>query len=181
MEFINKVTTYIDSLEEKKFYRMVAISFSVLMLIIFIIIYKYFGTISDLKKRIRQTNELRAQTRQIISQYQQVVRQQQEVDSMLAEDPNFKILGYFTELRNKLGLAATETTSTVDRDDKYRETTVTGQFFGITMKQLVELLKLIEQNKRVYTKSLEISAAKGKKIDVTLTIATLQLKTAPTE
>ena len=52
------------------------------------------------------------------------------------------------------------------------------------MKELCELLNVFEQNKRIYTKSLEIiqkSRKSPRTLEVQLTIATLKLRTEPTE
>jgi ribosomal protein S17E len=58
-----------------------------------------------------------------------------------------------------------------------------AKFDTMNMRQLCELLDAVEQNKRIYTKELEIIKSKKvpNTIDVNLTIATLQAKPETTE
>jgi hypothetical protein len=109
------------------------------------------------------------------------------VNNILAENPDFKIDGFFTDLLSKTGLERNKKETSIsyaDRGDKdYREVLLTAKFDTMNMRQLCELLNEIEQNNMVYTKELDI--VKSKKIpntiDVTLTIATLQKKPETTE
>lgn len=181
MKWLSSLQKWISNQDSQQFSIFLSIVLSAVLVLMGIGFYSYYTTVGKLTKRMRQINTLRQETGSIVQTYEHVRAQRAEVDTMLAKDPNFKILGYTTDLLAKLNLSAKQTTAQRDLDKRYQETTVTAQLFGITMRQLVELLKQIEQNKRVYTKYLEISAAKNKNIDVTLTIGTLQLKTNVSE
>lgn len=105
------------------------------------------------------------------------------MDEIIAQDPNFKIAGYFEDVLNKLGLASKKSSklevTTPAQEGRYQETVLNAKLSDMSMKELTELLKEIEQNKRVFAKELEITASKktANTIDVNITIATLEAQT----
>lgn len=182
MKAIEKISAYINTLSEKELYRYLLIIVGSIVFCFFSIIFIYNRRINYLKRQINALNITREEeVKKILTRAAFVQQQRTEVDAILAEDKDFKIGGYFNDVLNKLGLTnkkTIESPSQIDREGKYRESILNIKFTDMDMKQLSELLNEIEKNKRIFTKDLEITVSKKTphKIDVNLTIATLQLK-----
>ncbi|MCX5922787.1 MAG: hypothetical protein NTX86_05690 [Candidatus Dependentiae bacterium] len=187
MIILDKISTFIAQLEERKFYIYLGVVIGILVLIMSGIVFYRYNSMNYWKKRINHINEIREEISEIISKDQQVLSQRAEVNATLAEMPDFKIEGYFNELLKKLNLERNKQTSATSpgekSDSEYREVLLKAKFDTMTMQQLTELLNEIDQNKRIYTKELEItkSTKTPKTIDVNVTIATLQRKPEQTE
>ena len=183
MTLIEKIRLFIESLETKDFYTYSGIFLIACTILGGGIVFQYYRNISYLKKRITEINDYREDDVRIIRQQAAQVKQQRaEVDSILAEEVDFKIGGYFKDLLAKLQLTEkkiAEETAQVDREDDYRESELIAKFEDMSMKQLTELLQELEQNKRISTKRLEITKSKKKPdtIEVQITIGTLLPKT----
>jgi hypothetical protein len=187
MKLLNSIKDFITTRDKKEFYYYL-IGLLVGLLVFSVgIMYYQSSTVSYWRKRINSINEYREQVRQVINKDQHVLSQRAQVNKMLQENPDFKIEGYFTDLLTKLRLTDHKTImspSYADRGDpEYQEVLLNVKFDTMNMRQLCELLDAIEQNKRIYTKELDI--VKSKKmpntIDVNITIATLQAKPETTE
>ena len=164
MEFIQKLQLFFDQLDETRFYQYVSIFLVTVGLIMAGLMFQYYRTISSLKKQITAINETREEVRVLLDKAQHVKKEQKDVDEIIALDPNFKIAGYFEEVLTKLGLASKkasklEVTSPA-QEGKYQESVLNARFSDMSMKELTELLKEIEQNKRVFAKELEITTSK---------------------
>lgn len=188
MKLFDPIKNFISTRDKKEFYYYLGGFLVGLLLVIIGITYYQSKRVEYWKKRINITNEYREEIRKIITKDQHVHNQRNEVDKMLDETPDFKIDGYFTDLITKFrlleGHATQRSVTYADRgDSKYREVLLNAKFDTMNMRQLCELLDAIEQNKRIYTKELEIIKSKKipNTIDVNLTIATLQAKPEITE
>jgi hypothetical protein len=182
MEILNKIQTYLNSIDEKRFYQYL-IGFCIMIVLLFAgILFQYYRTMSRYKAEIARINEDRLEARNLLAKAQLVKNEQKQINAILAKDENFKIAGYFEDLLGKLGLADKQSSkaevSTPSREGKYQESILQAKFSGMTMKDLTELLQEIEFNKRVFTKELDITVSPktAGTIDVTLTIATLEPK-----
>lgn len=179
MDFLIKIQAYLDNIDAKHFYRYCLGFIAALCLISSLIMFQYYRKVRSLKNKIETVNGMREEVRTILGKVQHVKKEQREVDELLKQDPNFKIAGYFEEVLSKTGLnrkkASLEVTSPA-REGKYQESLLNVKLTDMTMKELTELLQEIEQNKRVFTKELEITASRknANSIDVNLTIATLE-------
>lgn len=179
-ELIQKLQLFLDQLDTTRFYKYVGAFLAGAGFIMIALMFQYYRTIGSLKKQINAINETRQEVRILLDKAQHVKKEQKEVDELIAQDPNFKIAGYFEDVLNKLGLASKkasklEVTSPA-QEGRYQESVLNARFSDMTMKDLTELLKEIEQNKRVFAKELEITASKktANTIDVNFTIATLE-------
>lgn len=182
MKILTNVQTYLNSIEEKRFYQYL-IGFGIGILVISAgILFQYYRSARSLKAEINRINEERAEIRTLLSKARIVKKEQKEIDAILAKDENFKIAGYFEDVTAKLGLANKKASdaqvTTSSQEGKYQESVLQAKFSGMTMKDVAELLQEIELNKRVFTKELDIvvSPKKAGTVDVTLTIATLEPK-----
>lgn len=181
MTFFDTIQTKIASLDEKTWYQYLAITAGFLFLLIGLILYFYFSSTSKWEDRINEINESRIETKRLLDKAEKVHKERAEVIAILAEDPNFKIKEYIQDVLEKIGIFGNVTTGNVTqiaRADNYREDVATYQINSITMKQLTEFLNEIDENKRVFTKDLDITKSKKipHTIDVDIRIATLMPK-----
>lgn len=171
----------IETLNSKQF---ISYILSFLMLIIIlsgVLIYRYYRTIQYFKKQISFINQKRSEVKDILERYESVKKQQGEVDELLAKDKDFVIAGYFTSLIQKLNIEKNKTrepeTSSEDLDNGYTERRLYATFSNLNMQKVAELLDIIEQSERIYTKELEIyKPTNDPSVNVNLLIATLEPK-----
>jgi len=187
MGLVEKIRLFIETIETKDFYKYITIFLIGITFISSLIVFQYYRNVSYWKGRIKIINELRENDVKVIREKAQHVQQQRaEVDAILAEDEDFKIGGYFKDLLTKLQLTdkeIAEETTQIDREDNYRESELNAKFEDMNMKQLAKLLQEIEQNKRIFTKKLEITKSKKKPgtVEAQIIIATLLPETELTE
>jgi hypothetical protein len=181
MNVIDRIIAFLDSLDRSDFYKYLAGFILALLLLISLLLYRYYVKIDQLHEAMDEIHEERDTVKQMLTSAERIQRQRAEVDALLAQDSGFKIGGYFEGVLAKLNLRENKTVgdhSHIDHKDNYRENILKVRLVDMDMRQLTELLKELEQNKRVYTKELEITTSKKKhkKIDVNLTIAALERK-----
>ena len=183
MEFLNTIKYHLTQADEKTFFVYIGGFLLGITVIIGGIFYFYLSAVDELTDELNALNEQRQEVQRLLETAAHVKKQEAAVDKVLKNDPDFKISQYFTEVVDTLRLndkVTVQQPSTVEREGKYRESSLHAQFKELDMKQICELLNEIEENKRVYTKSLEIVRAKvPTKLDVTLDIGTLLLKAIP--
>lgn len=179
MSFLERLQNFIDSTEEKTFrIYLFSIVGAVLALSIGLIVWHYLA-LSTVSERIEMINESRQQARKIITTNKQLELEQKNLDRMLDKDPFFSLVEYVSNLLAQYHLQPAkqvEPTSS-NRLNQYNERTVRVEIRETDMKTLTELIEELTQNERVTIKEVEITAAKGQSIDVSLTLATLYKKT----
>ena len=182
MEIINKLRGVLDGLESKDFYKYLIIIVTVLTLALAGMLYWHYSTMSDLRTRLNDINDMREkQVRSIIKRMNIVKQQRGKVKGILAQEQDFKIAGYFNDVLGQMGLLdylTESSTSEVEMNNDNIEISLRARFSAITIKQLCELLDTLEKKERIYAKNLEIikSVKTPETIDVNMTIATLQPK-----
>lgn len=183
MKIIERVRDFINNLDEKNFYKYLGISLGVVVMLCAFMIYRYYSNVDSLLLRINNINEQRERAQLILKQAQRVNKQRADVDAMIAKDEGFKIGGYFNEVLMKLRLTdkrVLEETAVIQHEGKYQESVLKAKLTDMNMKELCELLNELDQNKRIYTKELEIISVKKARpsLDINLTIAALEPKPA---
>lgn len=181
MEFLNKISTFIQDLEEREFYKYLWIFLGILMLTISFMIFRYYRNTSYYVDVIEEINIQRSdQVRDVLKRFEIIKIQRQEIDELLKKEEDFKISGYFEDLLKSLNISAkekkaTQNVTTKEISEKYRKSELATQLVGINMKQLCELLEELEGKKRINIKNLEIKKSNKtlRAIDVDLTISTL--------
>lgn len=173
---------FLRDLDSRAFNRFCALFFAVVVGLICLVFFYYYHAASDFERKMRRVNQQREEARAILQEHALVQKQRVEVDAILAKDRNFTIAQYFLSIVAELGLtkdmSKEPSTTQSDLNNGYSETQLNAAFKEMDMKQITELLYKIEQNDRVYTKNIMIlKPPKATKLDVTLTIATLQPKT----
>jgi hypothetical protein len=184
---LTQVKDFLDNLDTKDFFKYIGIAVAVIFLCESFIVYRFYSNISYYKKQIQALNIQREEIGELLEKAALIKEQKQEVNAILEADPNFKIEGYFIKVLELLGLSNKQVSTSVTTQERgeqnYNESILTAKFTDINMKELSELLNVFEQNKRIYTKSLEIQKSRKspRTLEVQLTIATLKLRTEPTE
>jgi hypothetical protein len=186
MKILDQIRDFIASLDEQTFYKYSGVVLGALILVASLLLFSYQRRVNNLLDTISTINEERERTRAILTRAERVKRQRAEVDAIMSEDENFKIGGFFNDVLNNLHLSdkkTVEETSQSDKEDKYSESVLRAKLTDMTMKELCELLNTLDQNKRIYTKELDIVALKKTPptLEVTITIASLEPKTSPKE
>jgi hypothetical protein len=183
MEALQKVNKLLQTINTKQFYIYSGIFMASVLLIEGVVLWRYYAKTALLKKEINFLNISREEAQDIFTRAQRVEKQQKEVDTILSQDKNFKIAGYFKEMISQLGLNEKQKIAqpqSIDRDDNYIETVVNAKFTQMNMKDIAILLQSIEQNLRLYTKELEIvrSTKMPSTLEVKIIVATLLPKTS---
>lgn len=132
-------------------------------------------------KDISNINKMRRQAKTILQKNILVEQKKREVESILTEDPSFKIKEFFDGTLEEVQLSKKSTKepevgSPRNLNNGYSEIKLEASFSEITMQDITELLLALEKNPRIFTKDLVMSRNKtnGKTLDATVTIATLQ-------
>jgi hypothetical protein len=180
MTQLDRIKQFFDQLEERTFYHYVAGILIGMALLMGITVFFQYRTQATLKKQAARLNSYRENAQELLSRYNRVREQEQAVTAVLEQDKNFRIVGYLDATLATLQLTANRTGSAqtsepLEHPANYNEITVNLTLSDINMRQLAELLREIEKNERIYTKSLEITKSPTKPtIDVALAVATLQ-------
>jgi hypothetical protein len=181
MTILRPISDYFSNLDRKQFIIVIYAVFGTIILLIAGILFFYYRSMFRLKKEILQINQKRTEVQQLLERSELVQKQQVEVDAILAKEKDFKISQFFEMVLQKASILQSQTqpptTASEDVLDNYTQWTLDATIKNINMKKLTELLDIIEQNERVFTKELEISRASSPtKINVRLVIATLEQK-----
>lgn len=185
MDFFNKLKNKLEILDDKQLYTYILGMLGVLVLLILLVMFYYFRTARSIKRQLRDLNEIRAtQVKNILIQAERVQKQKEKLDALLADDPEFKLTEYLETVLANLDLSERKDISQapqpIELDDKYTEHVLEFTLNDINMKQLVEFLVNVEENRRIYTKKLEITKSKTtpNSLEVHIAIATLFPKAA---
>jgi uncharacterized membrane protein YhiD involved in acid resistance len=183
MNHLDQLKQYLNQLEERTFYNYVIGIVAGLLILMGLTVFMQYRNNTQLKKQAAKLNNYRDTAQELLSRYERVREQEQNVKRLLEQDKNFRIVGYLDTTLAQLQLAphktaSTQTSEPLEHPANYTEITVNLTLSDINMRQLAELLREIEKNERIYTKSLEISKSTTRPtIDVAMTIATLQPRT----
>lgn len=185
MDFFDKLKAILDTTDEKQFYTYISSALGALVLLVLLVMFYYVRSTGNIKKKIQELNTIRSgQIKQILTKADLIKKQKEALDTMLEEDPEFKLTEHLEKVLAQLNLSdrkdRSEPLNKIDIDDKYTENKIEFTLNDIDMKQLVEFLVNIESNRRVYTKKLEITKSKTTpmKLEARITIATLFPKSA---
>lgn len=185
MDFLDTLKAKISELDEKQFYTYVIGLLSILILIVFLVMFYYFRSAKSLNKQIKDLNMVRAtQVKEILTKADRLKLQKEKLDALLKEDPDFKLTEYLERIIAHVGLSerkdVVQAPQTEDVNESYSESSIEFTLNDINMKQLVDFLVAVEDNRRVFIKKLEITKSKttANSLEVHISIATLFLKSA---
>lgn len=188
MNIIDKFGDLVEQLNTKDFYKYIGSALIVILLIFIFIIYRFFGSINHYKKELKVINTQREEMQELLEKAKRIKEQKQAINTMLEADPDFRIGGYFRKVLEQLNLTNkaekfNDVTTQERTEQGYNESILSVKLIDVNMKELAELLDVLEQNKRIYSKELDIQRSKKAPgtLEVQLTIATLQPRSQPTE
>ncbi len=182
MEFLERMRDTINSLEDRDFYKYLAVFFGGIMLLLGLLLYIHYRKVSNYREELKKVDVLRIQTKKILSDFRTVTQQKHLVEDILAENKNFLIGESFQSIVQRLGLklSLSEQTppTTGETISGLTEVHISAHFSSITMKQLTDLLTAIGQVPQLYTKDLTIKRSpRGRSVDVDINVATLEPST----
>lgn len=182
MTFFDNLQSRIEKLDKNNWYKYLAITAAIFFLVIGLILFFYYSAATKWQSRIDDINESRQEVKRLLDRAERVQKERSEVTKLLEEDPNFKIKAYIQDILEKIGIfqninAAQDVTVTTTQDG-YKENVATYLIAGISMRQLTEFLDELDNNKRIFTKELDITKSKKvpRAIDVDIKIATMMPK-----
>lgn len=178
MQFLQNIKIHIAQLDQKTFLAYMIGFLAGNLLIMSGIFYYYYSAVADLNDQITELNGKRSEMRILFERETRVKEQEAAVKKMLSQDNAFIIAKEFKEICAKINMQPTGEpvqSESLKLQGKYREFTLSTRFDNVDMKQICELLQAIEEVKRIYTKSIDITRTQGMpaKLNVTLVIGTL--------
>ncbi len=179
MNYIEKLRASVEGLEEKNFFMYLLIALGGLVILVLLLMFYYYQACSSAKRKIATVNKLRSQqVKAILAKDASIKTQKEKLDTMLTEDPSFKLAQYVTSVLAQTGMSERFDLGqqrNVELDDRYDENILEITLNDIDMKQLTEFISAVDTNKRVYVKKLEIAKSKtaANKLSVNVVFATL--------
>ena len=181
MEILTPIAEYFNAFDRKQFNTILYAVLGTLIILIAALLFFYYRSVMRLKKEIILVNQKRTEVQHLLERAERVQKQRIEVDGILSKEKDFKISQFFQKVLKEASISPGQTqpptTTSEDVLDNYTQWTLDAIIKNINMKKLTELLNIIEQNERIFTKELEISRASSPtKINIRLVIATLEQK-----
>ncbi len=177
MTLLQKIRGRFTSFDTSEFYRNSALFIGLMVLIVTGSMWFYFTRVRRLQGALREIYKQERQAKELLGRLKNVQKQSEEINALLEQDKNFRIKNFFEDCLKRLRLSGNlrgeaRTTEEILKK-RYTEVTLQATLQKINTQQLCELLQIIEQKGRIYTKELVIVKMPGSSIGVTLTIATL--------
>lgn len=181
MNFITKMLQDIYQLSNKIFIQIIIIIIFLIILISGFFIYRFYSKKHTLISDVKKIYELKNKTGQLIEEKKSIEKEKDNIIQIINEDINFKPIQFFDNVLEELRLKNYLDTQKVSlkniENSEYEEVNLDVYLKSLNTKQMVELIKAIENNKRVYIKNLNIiKTPKIANIDISMTITTLQSK-----
>lgn len=178
MNLLHQVQKVFLTQDSKEFYKKIGIYTGVIVFLILTTLYYYYTKKNSLYSALKRVNKERQEVQYLLKKYKTVLEQKEAVNTMLEEEKNFKIQSFFDSVVEQLQLKPQQKQDAQVSEEilyrRYTEIKLTAQFKQINTQELCELLRSIEEKKRVYIKDLAITKTKGAALDISLTIATLK-------
>jgi len=175
---LESIKDYIQSLNYKEFIQLIAVYFFVIFFGIAFLIYHHFQAISDMEQKTKVLNKARQDIQMILTEYNHIQTKKNEVDALLQKDKSFYLQKYYQDTVASVNISNQTASNLITQtwSNGYSEESLQINFSQITMKQLCEFLQAVKGNERVFVKNVDIVKSNvDKKINVTLSIATLKL------
>src|SRR3990167_1906578 len=189
-QFIARIENFLATQSRTKFKQLVLGYIGGFSLLLVGIGYYRHHSLQALVRQLQTLNKKRLQVTEVLSEELTIQAQQLKVLELLAKDPNFFFRQYLEQLLSELNLSdhllddehdthVTETEPEALKSKQLSEVTLETKLQGLNMEQVTQLLTAIEQNKRVYLKTIELEATKDvpPTVHLTLVMGTLSRKT----
>ena len=177
MNIFQKIHTYLYTLDTKEFYKNITLFLVGNFLACCIISYIFLSAMGSLKESLQDIYKKEQETKNLLDRLKKVKKQSEEINTILEQEPTFRIKNFFDDTLKKLNLDSKQRREAdVSEEDvlkgQYTEVRLTSFLNGIDTRQLCDLLQALEQKSRIYMKELIITK-KDSLVDVNITIATL--------
>ncbi len=185
MTLTEKLREVLESMNEKQFFTYVAAATGLFILFIMASLFFFYRSNSYLYGEIKKLNmERKGDIRKLLIKAEHIQQQKKEVQDLIQQDPGFLLnqfldttlnTAHLTEKKEVTGRLITQDLPDESLSEQRLEVTLNT----INMRELVEFLALIEDNKRVYIKKLDIAKSKTtpNTLEVVIGLATLIPKT----
>lgn len=178
MNILDKISLFLISQDQDDFYKYVGGYFLGVFVLCVAILGYYYKATSNLTSSLTSLYKTQQESKKLLEKVKTIEKQKDAVDKLLDAEKSFKVKNYFDELLRNLNLTPNQKKTEVTEEEiiknQYSEIKLTSLLQGISMKQLCQLLELLEKKERIYTKDLTITKGRGPTIDVNLTIGTLK-------
>lgn len=180
INIFQKIHDYLYTLDTKDFYKNIGIFLGANVLVCAFIMYASLTTIASYKNSLQEDYKKEQEAAQLLRRLAKVKKQSEEINTILEQEPTFRIKNFYDDTIKKLNLEAHQRRqSEVSEEDilsgRYTEIKLNALLNGIDTHQLCNLLQTLEEKDRIYMKELVITK-KDSLIDVNITIATLTLE-----
>ena len=177
MTLLQKIRMRLSSFDKNEFYRNSTLFIGLMVLVATCSMWFYFTKIRRLQGSLREIYKQEREAKELLERLKNVKKQSEDINALLEKDKNFRIKNFFEDCLKRLRLSENlkgeaRTTEEILKK-RYTEVTLQATLQRINTQQLCELLQILEQKGRIYTKELVIVKMAGSSIGVTLTIATL--------
>ncbi len=173
LEFIKD---YIAGLSFKETIQVIIVYLIIFFGILIFFIMRHVNLLSDAQQKMKALNKARQEIQLVLTEYEHIKNKKNEVDQLLLKDKSFYIQKYYQDTIQSVNIATQSSSNLVSQAGPagYMEESLQVNLTTITMKQLCEFLQALQTTPRVFIKNLDISKAPDKKINVSLSIATLK-------
>lgn len=177
MKIFQKLHIYLLSLDTPDFYKKAGIFLAANTVIAGLCIYFFLSTMSTMKSSLQDIYKKELESNNLLDRLAKVKKQSEEINSILEQEPNFRIKNFYEDTLKKLNLESKQPREADVAEEevlkgRYTEVRLTSQLKAIDTRQLCDLLQALEQKTRIYTKDLTIVKRDGL-VDVTIIIGTL--------
>lgn len=180
-QLFDPIISILENLPSTRLKQVMGVFIGTIFLAICLLVYQVQRSTKYYSRQMSYVNDTRHETAEILAQNERLAQQQARVETMLAQDKNFKLKEFVDTVIQKVGLKNATTAqelgsfeTVTSRSAQYTEVQLTLTLNNINTKQLVDCLAEFEGNERVYLKKIEITKQKQQPaISVIIVVATL--------
>ncbi|MCL5875781.1 MAG: hypothetical protein M1114_04890, partial [Candidatus Dependentiae bacterium] len=101
MKFIDPVRKFIESKDQKEFFKYAVIAIGIMVALATAIVWWSHIYIASAEEMIQDINNQREQVKKILTKHTYLEKEEREINAFIAKNPDFTILGYITQLLNQ--------------------------------------------------------------------------------
>lgn len=176
MKLIHSFLSFVKHLDRQEFIKYASgYALGVLLIVGGTIVWRYL-IVSSLDERFETLAETRQRVQSLMTKNDKLKKEQKRLDEIIKGD--FSLAEAFTNILSSLGLRATKEvpTKTTPINSKYDKRSVTADIAELDMKQITQLIQIIDQNDRIIIEELTITRKSSMSLDISITVATLVKK-----
>jgi type II secretory pathway component PulM len=185
MKILAIIQEKIDALDAQTFKIYALTATSIFLVLAGLIMFRNYRAVKNRQLKLNAINEQREELNSILMRYEHVKQQKAAVDSVLAQNVDFKIKEYADTTLQQAGLTDKQSQeaelTSEELANGYTEIKLQLRLANITMQNIVQLIDALEKNARIYTKNMEIyRATNSALVNLNLLLATLEPRESTT-